>query len=39
MTWDNLLDTALNLITFAYLGLLIRLYLRRETPPPDSSVR
>jgi hypothetical protein len=37
MTWDNLLDTALNLITFAYLGLLIRLYLRREDSPSETT--
>jgi len=30
MTWENTVDTVLNLIVFAFIGLLIWLYLRDE---------
>jgi hypothetical protein len=30
VSWDNIVDTALNVIVFAFVGVLIWLYLRRE---------
>ena len=31
MTWDSLIDTLLNAVVFAYIGLLIWLYFRPST--------
>ncbi len=36
MTWDNLVDTLLNVMVFAFVGLLLWLYFRKE-PPDDHS--
>lgn len=30
MTWENLVDTVLNVVVFAFIGALIWLYLRDE---------
>jgi hypothetical protein len=30
MTWENIVDTALNVVVFAFIGALIWLYLRNE---------
>jgi hypothetical protein len=30
MTWENVVDTVLNVIVFAFIGALIWLYLRKE---------
>ena len=36
MTLANLVDTLLNLVTFAFIGVLVWLYLRDEGPSPDE---
>ena len=36
MNWANLVDTVLNVVVFAFIGLLLRLYLRDEGPSDES---
>ena len=36
MSWDNLIDTVLNVIVFVFVGLLMWLYFRKEQPEEGS---
>ncbi len=37
MNWESLIDTLLNLSVFVFIGLLVWLYFKKESPDEESS--